>query len=201
MKPKPRRAARDWRGSLMTFVVTLVIMAMLRSWVVAPFSVPTGSMTPTLPVGSVIVVDRVSEPQRGDIVAFHDVQEWSGNRHNTMVKRMVGVAGDTVSARKGMLYINGVAIHEPYVTGPTKDFTVVVPEGHMFLAGDNRRNSNDSRCQLSMGRPDAAFVPNIARVGVVRSVGTSWGGRGNPEMAAIPRNTTITPTAPTGGCI
>lgn len=197
---KPRRAASDWRGTAWAFVVTLVIIAMVRSWVVTPFNVPSGSMLPTLPLGSIIMTDRLSTPERGDIVVFHDVNAWTGDPNKIMVKRLVGVGGDVVTGRDGELYVNGTKVAEPYVSSPMADFTAVVPAGTMFLIGDNRGNSNDARCRLESEQPNRAFVPDSARIGVVRSVNLDFGDKSNHDLAAIPTNPEQPPPSVSGGC-
>lgn len=198
--PKPRRAATDWCGAAVWFLTTTVLLMLLRAWVVTPFVVPSGSMLPTLPLGTVIVADRVSEPHRGDIVVFHDVNGWTGSPRTVLVKRLVGVGNDVVSARDGVLYVNGQRIEAAYAQGASTDFTVVVPEETMFLMGDNRGVSYDSRCQLRGTDPSRAFVPTSARIGVVRSVGLDPGGRPDQQLASIPTSTERPAPHIDGGC-
>lgn len=126
-----------------------------------PYTVPTGSMSPTVETGSRVLAQRMTgdEVRRGDVVVFTD-KEW-GNA--PMVKRVVGVGGDTVACcdAQGRLSVNGVPIDEPYLRasgGPgdgsgrdasMSDFTAKVPEGELFLLGDNRGISLDSRVHLT----------------------------------------------------
>ncbi|MFI8522050.1 signal peptidase I [Streptomyces sp. NPDC085481] len=117
-----------------------------------PYTVPSDSMTPTLDVGSKVLAQRIdgAEVRRGDIVVFNDPL-WGDV---TMVKRVVGVGGDTVACcgADGRLTINGKPIDEPYlaagkvVSGTT--FSVTVPAGKLFLLGDERHTSMDSRAHL-----------------------------------------------------
>ncbi|MGW6222604.1 signal peptidase I [Streptomyces olivaceus] len=118
-----------------------------------PYTVPTGSMTPTIAAGDRVLAERVSgsDVRRGDVVVFKDAA-WADA---PMVKRVVAVGGDTVSCcQKGKLQVNGKVIDEPYLPAGTpaeiSDFqTVTVPEGRLFLLGDERDNSVDSTAHLT----------------------------------------------------
>lgn len=116
-----------------------------------PYTVPTDSMVPTVNVGDRVLAERTDgdDVRRGDVVIFRD-KDW-GNL--PMVKRVVGVGGDEVACcgDDGRLTVNGRAIDEPYLRaeGPAaENFTAKVPEGHLFLMGDDRRTSLDSRSHL-----------------------------------------------------
>ncbi|QGZ51259.1 MULTISPECIES: signal peptidase I [Streptomyces] len=117
-----------------------------------PYSVPTDSMTPTLDVGSKVLAQRIDgdEVRRGDIVVFKDPL-WGGV---PTVKRVVGVGGDTVACcdAEGRLTVNGKPVEEPYLRpgapASGQKFSATVPEGNLFLLGDERHNSLDSRVHL-----------------------------------------------------
>ncbi|NEC66199.1 signal peptidase I [Streptomyces sp. SID9727] len=117
-----------------------------------PYTVPTGSMTPTVEAGDKVLAQRVdgSEVRRGDVVVFND-PEW-GN--TPMVKRVVGVGGDKIACcgEDGRLTVNGIPMDEPYLRSPDRasaqDFTAEVPKGQLFLLGDDRTVSLDSRVHL-----------------------------------------------------
>ncbi|MFD0022525.1 signal peptidase I [Streptomyces sp. NPDC058382] len=117
-----------------------------------PYTVPTGSMTPTVNAGDRVLAERVdgSEVRRGDVVVFTD-PEWGDM---PMVKRVVGIGGDKVACceKDGRLTVNGISVEEPYLqsTDPASanDFTAKVPKGQLFLLGDDRRVSLDSRVHL-----------------------------------------------------
>ncbi len=130
----------------------LLISAVLIAWVVRtfiihPFYIPTGSMEPTLlPRDRVLVnkfIYRFREPQRGDIVVF-----LPPNDNRDYIKRIIGLPGETIEIRKGKVYINNRALSEPYKInkpdfssfGPFK-----IPKSSYFVMGDNRPNSSDSR--------------------------------------------------------
>ncbi|MEV6421539.1 signal peptidase I [Streptomyces sp. NPDC051662] len=119
-----------------------------------PYTVPTNSMDPTVKAGDRVLAQRISgdEVRRGDVVVFKDA-DWA---NMPMLKRVVAVGGDKIACcdTGGRLTVNGTAIEEPYVRGlvggraSTTDFDAVVPEGKLFLLGDERSGSLDSRVHL-----------------------------------------------------
>jgi signal peptidase I len=119
-----------------------------------PYAVPTASMAPTVAAGDRVLAERIdgSEVRRGDVVVFTD-EVWGDL---PMVKRVVGVGGDTVACcdRQGRLTVNGTALDEPYLASghasPT-GFEASVPRGSLFLLGDHRDGSLDSREHLTDG--------------------------------------------------
>ncbi|MYU21924.1 signal peptidase I [Streptomyces sp. SID8352] len=118
-----------------------------------PYTVPTSSMAPTIGAGDRVLAQRVdgTEVRRGDVVVFQDTS-WA---NVPMVKRVVAVGGDTVSCcREGRLEVNGRAVDETYLpAGRPAEITgfptVTVPEGRLFLLGDERGNSVDSTAHLT----------------------------------------------------
>ncbi|MCB5169870.1 signal peptidase I [Streptomyces bambusae] len=119
-----------------------------------PYTVPTDSMVPTVKPGDRVLAQRIdgSEVRRGDVVIFTDAV-WS---NAPMVKRVVGIGGDVVSCcgKGGRLTVNGKALDEPYLglfAGKASDtpFEVTVPEGNLFLLGDQRGASLDSRSHIA----------------------------------------------------
>ena len=132
------------------FALAVILMfGVVRPFVVEPFYVPSGSMEPTLKPGDRVLAAksayRFSNPHRGDLVVFKDPR----NPEEDLIKRVVGLPGDTVAIRDAVLYINGQREMEPYVDYPMIDATyfgpVKVPAGKVFVMGDNRGNSVDSR--------------------------------------------------------
>ncbi|MFF7564756.1 signal peptidase I [Streptomyces pseudovenezuelae] len=118
-----------------------------------PYTVPTGSMTPTIDIGDRVLAQRVDgdEIRRGDVVVFTD-KNWLSN--GPVVKRVVAVGGDTVSCcTDGKLTVNGKTIDETYLKGgPVEDKSipeVKVPEDRLFLLGDERQGSLDSSAHLT----------------------------------------------------
>lgn len=188
MSVKPR--TKDGRGRLGSVLSGLAVAVgcvlflggfALGAVLYQPYTVPSDSMTPTLAVGSKVLAERIdgTDVRRGDIVVFTDPL-W-GNV--TMVKRVVGVGGDTVAAEAdGRLTINGEPVEEPYLPAgqPASGwkFSTTVPPGKLFLLGDERRNSMDSRAHLQEAGRGA--VPVSAVAGRVDAV--AW-----PAPAAVER--------------
>lgn len=130
-------ASHDPRGRLLGYI---------------PYHFPSASMAPTIERGDYIVVSTFayadSEPQRGDIISFLYPRDPS----IVYAKRVIGLPGDTVKIVDGIVYINDIAMHEPYIRpGELKHpnnlrmEAVTVPDSSLFVLGDNRDNSNDSR--------------------------------------------------------
>jgi signal peptidase I len=118
-----------------------------------PYAVPTDSMAPTVDAGDRVLAQRIdgSEVRRGDVVVFQD-DAWGDL---PMVKRVVGVGGDEVACcdRWGRLTVNGKSVEEPYLRGgepaSPSGFDASVPRGKLFLLGDRRSTSQDSRVHLA----------------------------------------------------
>jgi signal peptidase I len=236
--PAPAKPAKKG-GALETirFLVTLFLFAVIiRSFIVAPFSIPSGSMLPRMMIGDYLFVAKWpygfsryslpfgiftfegrylrSVPKRGDIVVFH----YPGRGDEDYVKRLIGLPGDLVQMKAGTLYLNGDAVpkvriadylmprspnspcryvdpdtaHEvtddkgrlfcaypryretlpggrsydilDQTDGPSDDTpAVLVPEGHYFMMGDNRDDSEDSRYPVEVG--GVGLLPEDALIG------------------------------------
>ncbi|MGW1603420.1 signal peptidase I [Streptomyces eurythermus] len=119
-----------------------------------PYTVPTGSMSPTIAIGDRVLAQRIDgdEVRRGDVVVFEDENWVAGSK---VVKRVVAVGGDTVSCcTDGKLTVDGKPIEEPYLPkGSVAELEgfgkVTVPEGRLFLLGDERQGSLDSTAHLT----------------------------------------------------
>jgi signal peptidase I len=148
-REKKKRRAGVAELVFTAFVAFVLVFGFVRPFVVEAYRIPTESMVPTLEVSDRVLASkfiyRIFEPERGDIVVFDSVNE----DDQTLIKRVVGVAEDEIQVQGGVLYVNDEAQEEPYLNdadqfrsyyGPT-----VVPEGHIFVMGDNRGNSADSR--------------------------------------------------------
>ena len=142
----------------MMIVSAVAIALLLRIYVIEPRYVPTPSMAPTIQVNDRLYIEKLTprfgriEP--GMIVTFY-APEVTG-RNDYLVKRLIGIGGDVVSITNGQLFVNGQAVYEPYLNEPMRsDFPeFVVPEGELFLLGDNRNYSQDSRTWGNIAESD-----------------------------------------------
>jgi len=146
--PEPEGKKSPLNELLESAIIAVVLAAVIRLFILAPFYIPSGSMEPTLLVGDRIIVSKLAyhlgEPHRGDIVVF----KYPLDTSRDFVKRLIAFGGETVALRNSHLYINGREMPENYLPpglhfadfGPVK-----VPPGDYFMLGDNRNNSDDSR--------------------------------------------------------
>jgi signal peptidase I len=154
------KEVKEWA---LLLVVAAAIALFLRTFIIEPRYVPTPSMVPTIMVNDRLYVEKISPRfgtlKRGMIVTFL-APEQTG-RDDYLVKRLIGLGGDVVSISGGRLYVNGEAVYEPYLNEPMRsDFPeVTVPKGKIFLMGDNRNHSQDSR---SWGSVDVSCVKGQA---------------------------------------
>ena len=129
------------------FVVALVVSIIITQFVFTIPLVPSGSMLPTIGINERILVEKLTKwyraPQRGDIVVF----PYPDDPSELYVKRVIGLPGERVEIYSGSVWINGVALEEPYLIEATYGVWDIydVPEDSVFVMGDNRQSSNDSR--------------------------------------------------------
>ncbi|MDO9624864.1 MAG: signal peptidase I [Pseudomonas sp.] len=211
-----------------SFFPVLAIVLVLRSFLVEPFQIPSGSMKPTLEVGDFILVNKfaygirlpvldtkiieVDDPQRGDVMVFR----YPSDPNINYIKRVVGLAGDQIRySSDKRLFVNGqsvaqqllgeepgslgsVALYEErlgatehqirkemtrYRAEPGREW--VVPQGHYFMMGDNRDNSNDSRYwnDPAIPKPLLGMVPDQNIVGKAFAIWMSWP---DPKLRNLP---------------
>lgn len=150
-----RTVLRTLRDAVETVVFTLVIFFVIRH-VVQNFRVEGFSMEPTLHPGQYLIVDKVSyrlhDPRRLDIIVF----EFPRAQRRDFIKRLIGLPGETVELRGGVVYIEGRPLEEPYLQQPGQASfgPVQVGPGEYFVLGDNRPNSSDSRTWGMLSRQD-----------------------------------------------
>ena len=149
--PMLSRRVRSWLVWGIVILGALAISFGIRGYLIQTFSIPSASMVPTLQVGDRILVNKqasdLSELSRGDIVVFEKPETLASDLDH-LVKRMIGLPGDTVEGRDGQVWIDGEPLAEPWLPdGVVTDAfgPVVVPDGEVFFMGDNRTQSQDSR--------------------------------------------------------
>lgn len=192
------RPRRGWLSTVAVVLVVLALSAFIKTHIVQTFEIPSGSMENTLQSDDQVAVRmyHAHDVHRGDVVVFADPGGWldaedpSGfkglvrdgliltgllprNSGHHLIKRVIGVAGDRVTADgHGVLTVNGVPLNETYVkegTVPSSvPFDVIVPEGCVWVMGDNRSNSLDSR--FHQDDPHGGAVPLKDVVGVATNV-------------------------------
>ena len=142
-----------------TLVLTLIIFWVIQTFVAQPFRVQQVSMQHTLEQDQYVLVDKLTPNwdtyKRGDIVVFRPPESWVASLGEPYIKRVIGVGGDTVEVHDGSVFLNGIKLDEPYVftengvTQPTEPINGidrwVIPAGQLFLIGDHRGSSSDSR--------------------------------------------------------
>lgn len=205
---RPKKKQRSfWKELPILVGIALVLALLIKTFLVQAFSIPSDSMQNTLQEGDRVLVDKLtpwfgSEPERGEVVVFHDPDGWLNGEptlepnavqrvlgwiglmpsaeEKDLIKRVIGVAGDTVECKgTGPLKVNGKALNEPYVypgnTPCTVDdtggqFKVKVPEGKIWVMGDHRQNSLDSR--YHQNDSNKGMVPVSQAVG--RAIVVAW---------------------------
>lgn len=226
-----------------SFFPVLLVVLVLRSFLVEPFQIPSGSMKPTLAVGDFILVNKfaygirlpvldtkvisIGDPQRGDVMVFR----FPDDPRINYIKRVVGLPGDRVQYRDKQFIVNGevvpitqlgteledevprghplyhraqvrimeeqlgdtthqVRLRDPRLTQPLRTDEWLVPEGHYFMVGDNRDNSNDSRYWNSKEIPQELWgmVPDNYIVGKAFAVWMHWP---EPKLRNLPSFSSI----------
>ncbi len=206
---KERKPRSFWKELPILIGIALILALVIKTFFVQAFSIPSESMQNTLQVGDRVLVDKLtpwfgSEPERGDVVVFHDPGGWLNDEptpqsdnsfvrglqdvlsfvglmpsanEKDLIKRVIAVGGDTVECEgEGPVKVNGIALNEPYVfpgNTPcgTKQFgPVQVPDGRIWVMGDHRGDSLDSR--YHMDQPGGGTVPVSDVVG--RAFVVAW---------------------------
>ena len=140
----------DWIYSI---VVALFLAMVIHIFLFVPTKISGNSMYPTLTNGEYLIVSKINHvfrqaPDYGDIVNYIAIFNRSGQEHNVWVKRVIGKGGDQLAFHDGHVYRNGEKLEEPYINEPMEfsmDGTYTVPDGTVFVIGDKRNHSSDSR--------------------------------------------------------
>lgn len=173
--PQEGHGLRNFFLDVLETVVISVLLFLAINAVSARIRVDGSSMVPTFQDGEFVIVEKVSyrfsEPKHGDIVVFH----FPRDPEQEYIKRVIGLPGDQISIRQGQVYLNGELLSEPYVaSAPRYELEYHVPDGELFVLGDNRNNSSDSHdwgtvpLDFVVGRAVFVYWP-LTEAGIVQS--------------------------------
>ena len=212
--PRRRRRWIPHRSTILVVVIVVALTALFKTFVIQWFEIPSGSMENTLEVGDEVAVTMydAQDLERGDVVVFTDPDHWLDvedptglrgvirdtlvlihllpeNTGHYLIKRVIGVPGDHIVADgRGSLTVNGAPLNETYLKNGASPsevaFDVVVPEGFIWVMGDNRSNSADSRYHQDDAH--GGFVPIADVAGVAKVVVwpiSHWRGLGGGHEA------------------
>ena len=169
---KSDAARAFWKELPVLIIVALVVAVIIKTFLVQAFFIPSASMRDTLLEGDRVMVNKLAfrfgEPGHGDVIVLDSPLEELSNGENlfgaivrnigeslglstpdtALIKRVIALEGDTIEIRANTVFINGIAIDESYLTRSVRmpDFgPLQIPPGHVFIMGDNRNQSEDSR--------------------------------------------------------
>ncbi|WP_210577476.1 signal peptidase I [Streptomyces sp. GESEQ-4] len=206
--PQAKKPPRSfWKELPILIGIALILALLIKTFLVQAFSIPSDSMQNTLQQGDRVLVDKLtpwfgSEPERGEVVVFHDPDSWLAGEPTTdpnalqtflswiglmpsaeekdLIKRVVGVGGDTIECKgTGPLKVNGKALNESSYVYPGNtpcsvddqggQFKVKVPEGFIWVMGDHRQNSRDSRYNTSDANKGMVPVDKVVGRAIVKA--------------------------------
>lgn len=164
-----KKSKSTFREYLEAFAIAIILALFIRTFVVQAFKIPSGSMLPTLQIGDHLLVSKfiygvkipvsgktllpIKDPKRNDVIVF----KYPKDRSVDYIKRVIGVPGDTIEIKNKQVYINSQPIEDPHAHFSSKSIIkgsisprdnmspIVVPAEKVFVMGDNRDNSHDSR--------------------------------------------------------
>ncbi|MEU6481597.1 signal peptidase I [Streptomyces sp. NPDC047017] len=205
--PEAKKPRSFWKELPILVVIALVLALLIKTFLVQAFSIPSDSMQDTLQRGDRVLVDKLtpwfgSEPDRGEVVVFHDPDDWLAGEptakpnalqtvlswiglmpsaeEKDLIKRVIGVGGDTVECKgSGPLKVNGKALDEASYVYPGNtpcsiddqggQFKVKVPKGYIWVMGDHRQNSRDSRYNQADKNHGMVPVKDVVGRAIVRA--------------------------------
>lgn len=160
----------SWMNAFAIILAVYLVLLFFRMFVYAPVQVVGRSMMPTLKSGDMLFADKTAAIRRGDVIVFFDE-----SKDKSYIKRVIGIAGDEIMIKDGVVYRseNGgdfYPLEEEYVSSPTLSEKVrySVPAGRLFVLGDNRINSSDSRYS-TIGMPKTSSVLGVVPEWVINS--------------------------------
>lgn len=158
MKNKKVEEKKSFFREYVPYLVVLLVVILIKKFVVSPVKVNGKSMMNTLHDGDIMILNIVGyqfhDIKRFDIVVVREKNEY-------LIKRVIGLPGETVEYKNNKLYINDKLMKESYGSDVTDDFFAVVDKDHYFVMGDNRTNSMDSRVLGSFSKKDIVGKTNL----------------------------------------
>ncbi|MGK7940122.1 MAG: signal peptidase I [Crocosphaera sp.] len=155
-KPVSNANNNTWQAiweNVQILVIAVILAFIIRTFIAEPRYIPSESMYPTLETGDRLVIEKISyyfhPPHHGDIIVFEppiQLQLQGYEKAQAFIKRIIATGGETVEVKDGKVYVNNQPLEEDYILEPPHYNlqSVQVPEGYLFVMGDNRNNSNDS---------------------------------------------------------
>ncbi len=135
---KLNKFIKEW----LPYIAVIIVVILIKIFIITPIRVNGSSMDKTLKNGDIMILNiigyKFNDIKRFDIVVVNE-------EHEPLIKRVIGLPGETVEYKNNELYINGKHVEDKYPSTETDDFYYTVPEGEYFVLGDNRNNSMDSR--------------------------------------------------------
>jgi signal peptidase I len=154
-KKRKRKKESGLRNAVEWVVIiggAFLVAFVVKTFLIQAFFIPSGSMLPTLHEDDRVLVNKLSydlhDVHRGDLVVFERPENEAAGQIKDLIKRVVGLPGERIESRDGDVYIDGDLLEEPYLADGAETTGLepqTVPEGHVFVMGDNRGDSMDSR--------------------------------------------------------